>query len=134
MKESLWGYIILLLGIFVIVVMILVQNYTSTGEEDYYSLKEVTEAAMIDSVDYATYRDTGELKITEEKFIENFIRRFSETTNANKEYKIDFYEIYEVPPKVSVRISTKTGNYTINTDTANIDIITRIDGILETKY
>lgn len=134
MKESMWGYLVILMGIFVLVVMIFVRSYSTADEEDYYILKEVTEASMIDAVDYATYRNTGELKINKEKFVENFLRRFSETVNANKTYKLDFYDVHEIPPKVSVRIKTDTGNFTINSDTANIDVINKIDGILETKY
>jgi len=133
MKESFWGYWLIALGVFIIVIMILIQNYTTTNTQDYYLLKEVTEASMIDAVDYGYYRTSGELRINEEKFVENFLRRFSETMNINKEYKIDFYSIYEQPPKVSVKISTSTGEYMVAADQTSFDVVNRIDAILEMK-
>ena len=135
MKESYWAYLIVILGIFIIVVMMLIQNYTSTGEEDYYLTKEVMEAAMLDAVDYGVYAKYGEIRIIESKFVENFIRRFADSVNNSKNYTIDFYEIYESPPKATVMIKTKTGDYTVTTDTtANFDIITTLSGIIGTKY
>jgi len=63
MKESLWGYWIVVLGVSIMGVMLLLQNYTTTNEQDYYLVKEVLEASMYEAVDYGYYRDTGELKI-----------------------------------------------------------------------
>lgn len=131
MKESYWGYFLILLGIFVIVIMMLVNNVTTTNTQDYYLLKEVTQAAMIDAVDYGTFRKNGELRINREKFIENFLRRFSESVNINNTYQVDFYDIYECPPKVSVKVTTKTGTYNIGGDSSSFDIVNRIDAILE---
>jgi len=133
MKESLWGYWLIVLGIFVIIIMMLVQDFTTTNTQDYYLLKEVTEASMIDAVDYAYYRQNGEVKINKEKFIENFLRRFSETMNINKTYRIDFYGIYESPPKVSVKISTTSNTFTIAGDQTSFDIVNKLDAILELK-
>ena len=130
MRESYWGYWIILLGIFVIVVMMLISNLTTTNTQDYYLIKEVTEASMVDAVDLAYYRQSGELKINREKFVESFIRRFSENVALNT-YKIDFYAIYEAPPKVSVRVTTQTSSYTIASDSTSFDIINEVDAILE---
>ena len=102
MKESYWGYWLIVLGVFVILIMLLVQNVTATNTQDYYLAKEIAEAAMIDSVDYGYYREYGEVRIVKEKFVESFVRRFAESANTGTTYKIDFYEIYEVPPKVSI--------------------------------
>lgn len=134
MKEAFWGYFLIGLGALVIVVMMLVQNYTSTSEEDYYLTKEVLEASMIDAVDYGLYAQTGEIRIIESKFRENFIRRFAESVNNSKTYTIEFYDIYENPPKASVLVKTKTGNYTVNSESTNFDILTTLSGILESKY
>jgi len=131
MKSSLWGYWLIALGIFVIVIMMLLQSFTTTNTQDYYLLKEVTNAALIDAIDYAYYRVNGELKINREKFVENFIRRFSETVTLGNTYKIDFYELYENPPKVSVKVSTTTDTFYVAGDAAQFDIINRIDSILE---
>ncbi len=133
MKESLWGYWLIVLGIFVIIIMMLVQDFTTTNTQDYYLLKEVTEASMIDAVDYAYYREHGEVKINKEKFVENFLRRFSETMNINKTYHIDFYGIYESPPKVSVKISTTSNTFTVAGDQTSFDIVNKLDAILELK-
>ncbi|MBO4245603.1 MAG: hypothetical protein J5892_02535 [Bacilli bacterium] len=131
MKESYWGYFLILLGIFVIVIMMLVNNVTTTNTQDYYLLKEVTQAAMIDSVDYGYYRETNELRIVKEKFVENFLRRISESVNINNTYTFDFYDIYECPPKVSIKVTTKTGSFTIGGNASSFDIVNKIDAILE---
>ena len=83
MKESFWTYLVIALGLFIIVVLILVQDLTTTAEEDYYLMKEVMEAAMIDSVDYGIYRSTGEIRIIEEKFVE-VIEEWRKNMNLDK--------------------------------------------------
>lgn len=130
MRESYWGYWIILLGIFVIVIMMLVSNVTTTNTQDYYLVKEVTEASMVDAVDYAYYRTTGELKINSEKFVESFLRRFADNVELNT-YQIDFYGIYEAPPKVSVKVTTKSATYTVASDATTFDITNKVDAILE---
>lgn len=137
MKESMWGYWIVVLGISIMSVMVLLQNYTTTSEQDYFLIKEVLEASMYEAVDYGYYRDTGELKMNTEKFVENFMRRFSETVNINKNYKIEFYQIYEQPPAASVAVKTKTdgsnfGQQAGSTETS-ADVVNRLTGILYTN-
>lgn len=131
MKESMWGYYLALLGITVSTVMIMVSNMTTTSQQNYYLLKEVTNAAMIDAIDYGYYREYGSIKINTEKFVENFLRRFSEGISKTNTYKIDFYSIYENPPSVSIRVTSNTGDYNIAGDTTNIDVVNQIDSILE---
>ena len=131
MQSSYWGYWLIVLGIFVIVIMMLIQSVTTTNTQDYYLAKEVTEAAMMDAVDYGYYRQHGEVKINAEKFVENFLRRFAESVNINTTYEIDFYEIYEAPPKVSVQVRTKSGSFNIGGDATTFDVINRLDAILE---
>ena len=131
MKESYWGYWLILLGIFVIVILMLIQSYTTTNTQDYYLVKEVTEAAMIDAIDYGYYRQKGELKINKEKFVENFLRRFSETVNLNTTYKVDFYDIYESPPKVSVKVTSASSTFLIAGDATDFDSVNKITAILE---
>lgn len=133
MKESYWGYMLIGLGLFILLVMFLVYNYSSANESDYYLLKEATEASMIDSVDRGVYYYNAEVVIEREKFVENFIRRFSEITNINRSYKIEFFEIQEDPPKVSVRVTTSTGEHTFNSDTVDAPVVNMIDGVLETR-
>lgn len=131
MKESYWGYWLILLGIFVIVIMLLVQNMTSSNTQDYYVLKEVTEAALIESVDLAYYREYGEVRIVKEKFIESFSRRSAEELDLNKTYKISITEIYEAPPKVSVRMKSKSNTFNVMGDSTTFENINKIDTVLE---
>ncbi len=130
MKESFWGYWIIVLGIFVIIIMMLISSVTTTNTQDYYLIKDVTEAAMIDAVDYSYYRQYQELRINREKFVENFLRRFAENVSLST-YTIDFYDIYEAPPKVSVKITTKSGTFSVMGDSTSFDIVNKVDSILE---
>ena len=130
MRESFWGYWIIILGVFVVVIMMLISNVTTTNTQDYYLIKEISEASMLDAVDYGYYRTSGELKINAEKFVESFIRRFSDRVSLNT-YQIDFYGIYEAPPKASVKVTTKSGTYRIGTSESSFDIVNKVDSILE---
>ena len=133
MKEGIWGYWLILLGIIIITVMILLQNYTTTNQQDYYLTREITYASMYDSIDYGYYKKHGEVKIIKEKFVENFIRRFAESATLNKTYTVNFYKIYETPPVVSLEIVTNTGEVTIGNTQTDAGITTRITAILEMK-
>ena len=133
MKESMWMYIFIGIGIFTIVVMMLIQDLTTTNEEDFYLTKEVMEASMIDAVDLGLYRETGEIRIIEAKFVESFIRRFAASVNNIKNYNIKFYEIYENPPKATVVISTNSRTITVASEDFTYDITNVLSGILETK-
>lgn len=130
MKESFWGYWIIVLGIFVIIIMMLVSNVTNTSTQDYYLLKDVTEAAMVDAVDYSYYRQYQELRINREKFVENFLRRFSDRAPLDY-YDIDFYDIYEVPPKVSVQVKVKNHSFSVVENSSSFDMTRRVDLMLE---
>jgi len=134
MKESYWAYLIITLGIVIIVVMLMIQRMTTTTEEDFYLGREVLEASMIDAVDYGTYRTTGKIVMSEQKFVEVFLRRFAESVTNNKTYEISFYDIYEEPPKATVRIRTKTGATEVGSDSFDVNLDTTISGILETIY
>lgn len=133
MKEGLWGYWLVILGLFVITIMMLFNNYTTTNEQDYILIKEATEASLADAIDWTHFRKYGEVRIIKEKFVEDFVRRFAETVNINKNYKIGFYDIYEAPPKVSVKVTTRTDNFTIFADTTSVDVVNKLDAVLEIK-
>ena len=134
MKESVWGYWIIVLGVSIMSVMVLMQNFTTTSEQDYYLIKSVMESSMYDAVDYGYYSDKSELKINAEKFTENFLRRFGEQLNINKDYDIDFYDIYEIPPYAVVSVTaTGTGNELLFSSSEGTDTVTnRMAGILYT--
>lgn len=130
MSQSYWGYWLILLGIFVIVIMLLISNVTTTNTQDYYLVKEVTEASLVDAVDLGYYRQSNELRINKEVFVEHFLRRFAENV-ALSDYQVDFYGLYEAPPKVSVRVTTKSATYNIAASDTSFDISNKIDAILD---
>ena len=114
--------------------MLLVSRVTTHAEEDYYLAREVMPASMLDAVDYGAYRTTGRIIMSKSKFMEVYIRRFAESVTNSQDYQIDFYDIYEEPPKASVRIRTMSGESTINSDSLNFSIDTLISGVLETNF
>jgi hypothetical protein len=134
MKESFWGVFIVTLGIIGISVLNVLQNVTTTNENNYYLLREVAEASMFDAVDLGHYRRTGELKIIREKFVENFMRRFSESYGRINTYTVGIYDIIEMPPKVSIIVEVGEKLQIYNYNAVDFDISNRIDAILETKY
>ncbi len=113
-------------------ILFLFGTLTINNESDYYNLKETTEAAMIDAIDIAYYRLHGELKMSQEKFVENFTRRFADSVGfGTSGYQIIFEDIVERPAKASVLIISDTGYYKVFGDTSKYDITNRIDAILE---
>ena len=130
-----WSFVtvgVIVLGIIGVSIILLFQNVTTNNENDYYLLKEITEATMIDAIDIPYYRETGDLKIVKEKFVENFTRRFAESTIfITNKYTIKYYDIIETPPKVSVLIDTGLGEFTIDGNTEEYAIKNKLDAILE---
>lgn len=132
MKWSFATIGVILLGIIGVSIILLFQNITTNNENDYYLLKEVTEAAMIEAIDIPYYRETGDLKIVKEKFVENFTRRFAESTIfVTSTYTIKSYDIIETPPKVSVVIDTGLGEITVGGNTDDYGVQNKLDAILE---
>ena len=127
MSSSYWGYWLVVMGVAIIGLMISVQGITTTTTQNYYSLKEITEASMLESVDYGYYRDYNEVKMNKEKFMEVFTRMLAETI-TNETYTVNFYGIYEAPPKVSVEIISNAGAGNL-TDSS---VVNRIDAIIQT--
>lgn len=132
MKWSFASVGLIAFGLIGVTIIMLFEELTTTNENDYYLLKEVTEAAMVDAIDISYYRETGELRIVREKFVENFTRRFAESTLlTGSGYTISFFDIIETPPKVSVAINTGIGEYTIYEDTSSYSVSNNLDAILE---
>ena len=124
-------------GALAIMGVIMFTELTVSNEEDYYVLKEAMEGAMKDSIDIAYFRRTGEVKIIQEQFVENFTRRFAESINFNPDnYTIEFYDIIESPPKASIRIYDGTTSYDISggydkEGLQNFTVLNELTGILE---
>lgn len=133
MKESFWSIMIIMIGVISVAFIYFFQTVTSTNEQNYTLLKEVTEASMYDAVDLAAYRKTGEVRIDREKFVENFIRRFAESVSLGNTYVIEIYDVSETPPKVSLKVSSKL-NSNVTGEVVEFDIVNKIDAILETPY
>ena len=138
MKWSFASVGVIIMGLFGLLIIILFNEITVSNEQDYYTLKDATEAAMIESVDIAYYRITGEIKISQEKFVENFTRRFTETSTFGQgNYSIYYYQISEYPAKVSLRIVDSTNSYNIyNTysvdiDATQINVVNELSTILD---
>lgn len=114
------------LGIVGLVLINLFGQIVVSNEQNYYLLKEITEAAMYDAVDLTAYRQgvgydgitmetdpesmhcmayqPGTIRIIREKFVENFTRRFAENADLNRNYRIVIHDLDECPPKVSVSL------------------------------
>lgn len=131
MKESVWGYFVIIVGIIMIFLIFFFQNITNTDEHNMALLKGITESSMDDAVDWNRYQASGELRINEAVFIENFIRRFAEDAQLASTYKIEFYNIQEEPPLVNIKVySTETTSAT--GDILNFRLVNTINAILET--
>ena len=133
MKESFWAILIISIGLVSIAFVFLFQNLTNTDEHNMHLLRETTEAAMYDAIDFATYRKDGIVRIDREKFVENFVRRFAESASLSRTYVIEIYDVNETPPKVSLKVST-TEKSNVNNEIIEFDIENKIDAILETPY
>lgn len=126
MKETMWIYFFIIIGILGIVIINIFGNVIMSNEQNYYLLKEITEAAMIDAVDLRAIREgvgwdgvtedtdpeamhcsegiPGTIRIIKQKFVESFVRRFANNAQLNRNYKIVIHDIDECPPKVSVTL------------------------------
>lgn len=133
MKESMWGYLIIVLGILSIGVIWFIANSTRTDQHNFNLLKETVEASMLDSVDLATYRENGTVRMDEIMFVESFLRRFAASADLNNEYVIEIYDINETPPKVSLKVSSRKSTTATNS-VVEFDMVNNIDAILETTY
>ena len=126
MKESMWMYFFASIGMIGIVLINIFGQVVVSNEQNYYLLKEVTEAAMYDSIDLYALRNgigydgvtnstdsesmhciaykPGTIRIMKEKFVESFIRRFAENAELNRNYRVVIHDIDECPPKVSLSL------------------------------
>lgn len=127
---------IILLSIIALLLINVLTNYSTGTELDYYLVKETADAAMEDSVDRTYLRTCGLYRIDKEKFVESFIYRFVNSIDNTREYDIKFYDINEVPPKVSIKVDSLTVlSFKTDEDKKEaIDITASYDAILETSY
>lgn len=122
---------IILLSVISLLLINVLSNYSTGGELDYYLVKDTTEAAMADALDVEYYRLNSMQRMDKEKFIESFLRRFADAVDNTRSYEVKFYDINEVPPKVSIKVDSLTVLSFAN-EAANIS--TNLDAVLETDY
>ena len=146
MRYAYFGFGMLLFGSIGLVIIVMMQSITINNDSEYYNLKEAMQAAMLESIDYACYRVDGRtvsvenndcgylLKISEQKFVDNFTRRFFATIGGDAaKYTLEFYDIIESPPKASVVIRGNTDSYGIVSGNEGFTITNALTGILELK-
>ncbi len=122
---------IIILSLATLLMINIITNYSSGSELDYYLVKETAEAAMIDAVDIKYYRENGLLRVDKEKFVESFLRRFADSVDNTRNYQVAFYDLNEVPPKVSVKVDSST---VLSFNGDNLEMSTTLDAILENTY
>ncbi len=162
MNSSVWGYMFLVLGLTGVILINIFGEITIQNEQDYYSLKEVTKAAMVDAVDnyamlygvgydgvtqttapesmHCTSGVPGTIRIITERFVELFVLKLSESVNTSDGYEITFKDIDECPPKVTVSVTVQESFSYIQralgvkreNRVEDADITNIITGILET--
>ena len=139
MNKGILSVGIIFLALIALLLLQVLTNFSTGSELDYYLVKETTDAAMKDAIDLSYYRNCGLYRIDKEKFVESFLYRFASNIDTTRGYKIGFYDINEVPPKVSVKVDSLTtlafnavedGQKT--KQAANIT--TSYDAILESNY
>lgn len=169
MKYGYAGIAMIFFGLMGLVIIVMFEFITIDNESEYYTLKEALKASMIESIDIACYRNdngsdavqssdeegaeiieydipkseqgcNGELKIAEQKMVENFTKRFAASVNGDvDDYTIKFYDIIESPPKASVIIRSRNSSFqgllkNENGNGGDIYISNDLTGILETYY
>ena len=122
---------IIILSLATLLMINIITNYSSGSELDYYLVKETSEAAMVDAIDVKYYRENGLLRIDKEKFVESFLRRFADSVDNTRNYQVAFYDLNEVPPKVSVKVDSST---VLSFNGDNLEMSTQLDAILENTY
>ncbi len=133
MKNSFWGYMVIVLGVLAIGVIWFIANSTRTDQHNFYLLREAVESAMIESVELGVYKDTGEIQIDEALFIENLVRRFANDADLKNTYVFEIYDISTKPPKVSMKISSASSTSATG-EIVTFNMVNNIDAILETTY
>ncbi len=136
MNKSILAVGIIFLSLIALLLINVLTNYSTGSELDYYLVKETTDAAMKDAIDMSYYWNCGIYRIDKEKFVESFLYRFADNVDITRDYKIGFYDINELPPKVSVKIDSLTvlsvKDQQGNNEAAQMS--TSYDAILETTY
>ena len=150
MKYAFWGFGLIMAGLFGLVFIVMFESITVNNENEYYTLKEAMEASMLESVDFGCFRNSniddkgvkacnGSVKIVEQKFVENFTRRFAASVGGDVSgYQLEFLDIIESPPKATVIVTGDTQKYFVFEENdadsqQSFSIVNNLTGIIEAK-
>ena len=132
MNKGIFTVGIIMLAIMSLAVVNIINNYSTGNEMTESLLRDTVEAAMLDAVDISYYQVSGGIiRMDKEMFVENFTRRFAQSVSSDKDYQIKIYDIYEIPPKVTIQVGSST---TATFEGEGLEIVNQISGIIETKY
>ena len=132
MNKGIFTVGIIMLAIMALAVVNIINNYSTGNEMTESLLRDTVEAAMLDAVDISYYQVSGGIiRMDKEMFVENFTRRFAQSVSSDKDYQIKIYDIYEIPPKVTIQVGSST---TATFEGEGLEIVNQISGIIETKY
>lgn len=133
MGQSVWAYFVVLIGLVSLSLVGYFSGFATNAELDYYAVKEVQTAAMMDSIDFENFRETGAFRIRKATFVEQFMKRFAKAAGNGRKYKVTFTHIVEEPPLTSVLIESEANlsfSLSATADTADLLIKNRQTGIL----
>ncbi len=119
---------IIMLALMGLLLINVISNYSTGNELDYYLVKETVMASIDDAVDVKYYRDNGAIRMDKDKFVESFLRRFADSVDNTRNYRVRFYDLNEVPPKVSVQVDSAT---VLTFDSQYLLMTTNFNGIVE---
>jgi hypothetical protein len=106
MNKGMLAIGIIILSLIALLLINVLTNFSTGSELDYYLVRETTDAAMGEAT--TANDDCGVPRLDRELFVETFLYRFISNVDHSREYDIYFYDINEVPPKVSVKVNSST--------------------------
>ena len=136
MKYSFWGFGMIMLGLFGLVFLVMFESITINNESEYYVLKEAMEASMLESVDFACYRIGTDSENPDDGCGDDDVKIAASISGDVSQYKLQFYDIIEKPPKATVVISGKTQEYVLSTkgNGNSFELVNDLNGILELRH
>lgn len=123
---------IIILSVIALVIINVIVNFSTGNELDYYLLKETANAAMQDAIDVNFTQQDATVRIDKEQFAESFLLRFASTVDSRRAYNIKFYDISEIPPKVSIRVTSSDSSNSVKGQT--VSVVNELTAIVETDY
>ena len=108
MNKGMLAIGIIILSLIALLLINVLTNFSTGSELDYYLVRETADASMVKAIDKGFLSDCGVPRLDREKFVEAFLVNFMKNVDHSREYDVYFYDINEVPPKVSVKVDSST--------------------------